>query len=101
MSQTKKINLILDSIAMIVKENVEGEYQLFLFGSRAIGAHDDKADIDVGILPEKSLMPVQIQNIKDKIFEIPTLLKIDFIDFSMVSDDFKLVALKNIQEISL
>ena len=101
MSQTKKINLILDSIAMIVKENVEGKYQLFLFGSRAIGTHDDKADIDVGILPEKSLMPVQIQNIKDKIFEIPTLLKIDFIDFSMVSDDFKFVALKNIQEISL
>ena len=27
-------------------------------------------------------MPVQIQNIKDKIFEIPTLLKIDFIDNS-------------------
>ena len=101
MSQTKKINLILGAVAMIVKENVEGEYQLFLFGSRATGAHDDKADIDVGILPEKSLMPVQIQNIKDKIFEIPTLLKIDFIDFSMVSDDFKSVALKNIQEISL
>ena len=101
MRRTKKINLILGAVAMIVKENVEGEYQLFLFGSRATGAHDDKADIDVGILPEKSLMPVQIQNIKDKIFEIPTLLKIDFIDFSMVSDDFKSVVLKNIQEISL
>ena len=101
MRRTKKINLILGAVAMIVKENVEGEYQLFLFGSRATGAHDDKADIDVGILPEKSLMPVQIQNIKDKIFEIPTLLKIDFIDFSMVSDDFKFAALKNIQEISL
>jgi predicted nucleotidyltransferase len=80
---------------------VKYDYQLFLFGSRASGVYDDKADTDIGILPKRTLSPTQIQLIKDEIEKIPTLLKIDFIDFSTVSENFKSVALKNKKEIIL
>ena len=39
--------------------------------------------------------------IKEKIDQIPTLLKIDFVDFGAVSEDFKTVAMKNAREINI
>ena len=95
----KDIKPILTSIYSIVKENIKCDYQLFLFGSRVTGTNSDKADIDVGIIPAQLLSPKQIQSIKEKIEEIPTLLKIDFIDFSSVSDEFKSIALMNTKDI--
>jgi len=47
------IQSILKQIAMIVKKEMNTEYQLFLFGSRASGGHDSKADIDIGISADK------------------------------------------------
>ena len=63
--------------------------------------NDDKSDIDIGIIPDMSLSARQLQAIREKIEEIPTLLKIDFIDFSTVSDNFKTIALKNTKDIIL
>lgn len=101
MKSKNDINSILTSIYFIVKENLECEYKLFLFGSRASGTNSDKADIDVGIIPEQPLSSTQIHIIKDRIENIPTLLKIDFIDFTAVSDDFKSAALKETKEIKI
>jgi len=84
-----------------VKENIKCDYQLFLFGSRVTGTNNDKADIDVGIIPAQLISPKQILSIKEKIEEIPTLLKIDFIDFTTVSDDFRSIALKHTKKIVL
>jgi len=95
------ISQILDQISAVVKKEVNGPYQLFLFGSRAAVTNDDKSDIDIGIIPDMSLSARQLQTIREKIEEIPTLLKIDFIDFSTVSDNFKTIALKNTKDIIL
>ena len=95
------ISQILDQISAVVKKEVNGPYQLFLFGSRATVTNDDKSDIDIGIIPDMSLSTRQLQAIREKIEEIPTLLKIDFIDFSTVSDNFKTIALKNTKDIIL
>ena len=97
----KDIKPILTSIYSIVKENIKCDYQLFLFGSRVTGTNNDKADIDVGIIPAQLISPKQILSIKEKIEEIPTLLKIDFIDFTTVSDDFRSIALKHTKKIVL
>ena len=37
--------------------------------------------------------------IQEKLEQIPTLLKIDFVDFNSVGDEFKKIALKHTQEI--
>ena len=39
--------------------------------------------------------------IKEKIDQNPTLLKIDFVDFGVVSEDFKTVAMENAREINI
>ena len=75
------------------------DYRLFLFGSRVKDYFHEKSDIDIGILSEKPLDAIQLFSIKEKIDEIPTLLKIDFVDFSVVSEDFRTVALKQTKEI--
>lgn len=94
------ISLIIDKITQIVQEEVSTAFQLYLFGSRANDSPDEKADIDIGILSDSPLTAGQMQSIKERVDEIPTLLKIDFIDFASVSDEFKTVALKQAEEIA-
>jgi predicted nucleotidyltransferase len=95
------ISSIIKIIAKIVSEEINGDYRLFLFGSRAKENCNEKSDIDVGILSDHLINANQMLSIKEKIEEIPTLLKIDFVDFNTVSDDFRSVALKNAKEITI
>jgi len=94
-----KLDEIIKHVARIVKEELDSNYKLFLFGSRAKNKHDEKSDIDIGILSDKQITAKQMLTIQEKLEQIPTLLKIDFLDFNSVGDDFKKTALKHIQEI--
>ena len=96
-----EIKSILKQIAMIVKKEMNTEYQLFLFGSRASGGHDSKADIDIGISADKPVEAKTMVNIKEKLEQIPTLLKIDFVDFSTVSEEFRKIAMKEKKDIRI
>jgi uncharacterized protein len=93
------IQSILKQIATIVKREMDMNYRLFLFGSRAGGTNNPKADIDIGILADKPIPPTIMANIKEEVENITTLLKIDFVDFSTVSPEFRKIALKEIKEI--
>lgn len=70
------------------------EYKVFIFGSRAKGEASDRSDIDIGIEGEKKLSPRVKFSIEDDLEKIPTLYKIDIVDFSTVSPEFKEEALK-------
>lgn len=74
-------------------------YRLFLFGSRAAGIHDEKSDIDIGIIANTPIKEKHMLVIQERIERIPTLLKIDFVDFNSVGDEFKKIALKHTLEI--
>ncbi|MBF0200639.1 MAG: nucleotidyltransferase domain-containing protein [Desulfamplus sp.] len=93
------INHLLYAVSKIVAEELSGDYRLFLFGSRATGHHHQKSDIDIGILFDGVITAKQMQNIQDQLEAIPTLLKIDFVDFHSVQDTFRQMALKNALEI--
>lgn len=93
------ISGIIEKVEKIIREEMDCDYRLFLFGSRVKDYFHEKSDIDIGILSEKPLAAIQLFSIKEKIDEIPTLLKIDFVDFSVVSEDFRTVALKQTKEI--
>lgn len=69
-------------------------FKLFFFGSRVKGNTNDRADIDVGFLGEKALDSFVKGKIKDNIYNIATLYKIDFVDFGRVDEEFKKLALK-------
>ncbi|MDC0308942.1 nucleotidyltransferase domain-containing protein [bacterium] len=92
---------IIERVAKIVSQEVSQEFRLFLFGSRADKTNDARADVDIGILAGNPINAKQLFTIREKIDEIPTLLKIDFLDFAAVDDKFQNVALKNAKEISL
>ena len=94
-----KIEKIITHAAAIVKEELDSNYKLFLFGSRAKNVHDEKSDIDIGVLSDTKLTAKQILTIQAKLEKIPTLLKIDFLDFNSVGDEFKKTALKHTREI--
>jgi len=97
-SEPDNIQPILDRIAEIVWREMEENYRLFLFGSRASDGHDSKADIDIGIIADKPVEAKTMVSIKEKLEQIPTLLKIDFVDFSSVSHDFRKIAMKKTKE---
>jgi len=72
-------------------------YKVFFFGSRIRGDNFERADIDLGIEGPKEI-PASIKlKIEEEIENLPTLYKIDVVDFRKVSDKFKKQALKNIE----
>lgn len=96
-----KTNQIIRQIALIVANELSGNYRLFLFGSRAKGGNDEKSDIDIGILPDTPISGRQWVKLQEQLDQIPTLLKIDIVDFNTVDDDFKKIALKYTRDIKL
>lgn len=92
---------ITRQIAAIVGSELKGNYRLFLFGSRAQGTHNEKSDIDIGIISETPITGNQMLTIQDKIEQIQTLLKIDVVDFNSLEDEFRKIALKHTQDINL
>ncbi|GAB6909958.1 DNA polymerase beta domain protein region [Desulfosarcina cetonica] len=95
------IQEILRQAALIISDELEGNYRLFLFGSRAKGTGSDKSDIDIGVISNTRITGRQLLKIQEKLEQIPTLLKIDIVDFNSVDDEFKKIALKYTKDIEV
>lgn len=74
-------------------------YKVFVFGSRAAGSADERSDIDIGIGALEEIPGNIMVEIRAELSDLPILQKIDVVDFSSVSDNFKKVALQNIDVI--
>ena len=90
---------IRDGLAKYILLN---EYNLFFFGSRVIDTEPSTSDIDVGFqkqdggaMPEGALAAM-----KEYVRELPTLYKIDVVDFGTVSKDFSTIASQHIEAFS-
>ncbi|MBI3600453.1 MAG: nucleotidyltransferase domain-containing protein [Nitrospinae bacterium] len=73
-------------------------YRIFFFGSRVAGKGNERSDIDIGI---EGAEPVPMEiffKIKDEIDTIPTLYKIEIVDFKKAPSDFREVAFQCIEE---
>jgi predicted nucleotidyltransferase len=73
------------------------EYRVFFFGSRVEGKGDERSDIDIGIEGPSELSGRILGSIKEDIDRLPTLYKIEIVDFKRVSSDFREVALQNVE----
>jgi predicted nucleotidyltransferase len=51
----EKVESIILKIHSIVADQVEGDYKLFLFGSRANGKSMERSDIDIAIMTNKKM----------------------------------------------
>ena len=85
----EKVESIVLKIQSIVADQVEGDYKLFLFGSRANGKSMERSDIDIAIMTNEKMDASILAKIREEIENISTLLTIDFVDLSRVDDDFR------------
>lgn len=85
---------------------------VFLFGSRAAGRFSERSDYDLGIMffepsgnktsvlnDSNSLKPVPLDllsRMKGDLEDLPILQRIELVDFSRVSGEFRLIALEGI-----
>jgi hypothetical protein len=79
-----------------VIEFFKEEYVIvILFGSRARGDNSRVSDIDIGILPDKSLDRKKLVLLKEKIDDLNFPYTVDVVDLSKVSTAFREKALRD------
>lgn len=76
------------------------KYKIFFFGSRILGKGSERSDIDIGIEGPKEIPSHIFLEIQEEIENLPTLYKIDVVDFKRVSPEFKKNALQSAEVIS-
>ena len=82
-----------EEIRRIVSEYLDmKDYELFFFGSRVTGDSTERSDIDVGIEGPEPVSSAVMFKIQEEVDKIPTLYKIEVVDFKKVSEEFKKVS---------
>jgi predicted nucleotidyltransferase len=80
----------------LLTERLPTESQIFLFGSRAKGKTSSTSDIDIGILPKKTLNNTILWELQETIEDSFVPYHVELVDFSQVAETFKQQALKEI-----
>jgi predicted nucleotidyltransferase len=79
--------------AEVVRRHLpDGDYCVFLFGSRADGSAHERSDIDIGIEGPQPVPQEALAAIQEEVDEAPTLYTIEVVDFARVPDAFRRVA---------
>jgi len=88
-----------DLLAIVGSRLDLAQYRLFYFGSRVTNKGDDHSDIDIGIEGPAPVPAAILDGIREDLINLPTIYKMDLVDFASVSEDFKKVALAKIEVI--
>lgn len=84
----------------ILDENLKGvSFRAFVFGSQANKTVLSRSDIDLGVIADDKITIQQLARIQADIEELPMLYKIDLVNFDEVDEQFKSVALKNVESL--
>ena len=91
----------LEKSLEVIKETVrkhlpEDDYRIFVYGSRAAGNAQKWSDIDIGIRGEKEVPVRKLALIAEELEQSKIPYKVDVVDFSKTSAEFKKLALKEI-----
>lgn len=76
------------------------QYKVFFFGSRVSGKGDERSDIDIGIKGKEAVPPLSLSDIQEDLENLPTLYKLDIVDFAQVDERFKKVALQCVEPLN-
>lgn len=92
---------IINEIKNILSKHINPhEFNIFIFGSFAMGKNIYSSDIDLGIEGKNALSASTIVKIQHDLEESNIPYKIDIVDFDKVSDRFKKIAMKQIIPLS-
>lgn len=90
-------NIYLQKLRNQVLEILKDEkVKVVLFGSRARKDYADTSDVDIGIIPYGKINQDKITIFRERIEDMNIPYKIEVVNFSEVSEDFKKEALKEV-----
>lgn len=81
-----------ENLAILSKRLDLAQYRVFFFGSRVTGAGTDRSDVDVGIEGAEPIPARAWAEIEEEIENLPTLYKVEVVDFRHVAPKFREVA---------
>lgn len=84
-------------IGVLEKHPDISKYKVFFFGSRVSGKNNDRSDVDIGIEGSEPVDIETMMEIEEEIDKLPTLYKIEIVDFARVEPKFKQVAKQHIE----
>ncbi len=88
-------NKYLDILKEFLLKGLKDEpVKVYLFGSRATGKNRPGSDVDIGLLPNGKINSIKISMLKEDIEESDIPYKVDIVNLSETSEDFRRHALQ-------
>jgi len=88
-------NKYIEKLKQLTLASLAGEkVRVVLFGSRARQEHRGTSDVDIGLIPSGALNKKKLVLLKAKVEELNIPYKVEIVDFSQASSDFKKEAMK-------
>ena len=85
-------------LKQLFREHIPADgYLVFLFGSRAVKNNHERSDIDIGVWGMEPLPTLIKADLEIAIEESKIPYFVDIVDFSLVDEQFRKEALKNIE----
>jgi len=85
------LSIIKEAVVASLKDD---KVKIILFGSRARGDNNRCSDVDIGIIPFGKFKEERITLLKEKIENINIPYKVEIVNLSEVSEEFKKEAMK-------
>jgi len=87
--KTPKIDHLRELKDVLLKFLSDEDVKIVLFGSRARGDFVNTSDVDVGIIPGEKFDRKKLTLLREYIDKLNIPFKVEIVDLSMVSEDFK------------
>ena len=96
MNRETEIKMLIAEVMRRNAERLHG-HRVFLFGSRVTGDARPHSDFDIGVEGDTPLPLNDFYAIEDELDDLPTLYKIDWVDFNRASPRFRERATQQIE----
>ena len=93
--KTLAVTYIADLREVVVNFFSNENVRIFLFGSRARGDNSVVSDVDIGVVPGEGFRKEKLALLREFIENLNVPYKVEIIDFSEVSEQFRTEALKD------
>jgi len=98
MNRETEIKMLIADVMRRNAKRLHG-HRVFLFGSRATGDARSHSDFDIGVAGDTPLPLNDFYAIEDELDDLPTLYKIDWVDFNRASTRFNERAMQQVEVI--
>jgi predicted nucleotidyltransferase len=88
--------VVWDALLGVASAFARRGIRLFLFGSFASGEQRLGSDLDLGFRAERPIDDEVVDDLRDALDALPTIRRIDLVDFDRADPEFAAVALRSV-----